>query len=380
MSTQAGEGARILIVMGTRPEVIKQAPVYLALSEQPRLFRPITLATGQHDALFADALSAFAMPIHHQLPPPAPGRSLNDAAAAIMSGLQAVLMADRPDYILVQGDTLSTFLGALAGFYAGIPVGHVEAGLRTHDLTQPFPEEANRRLVGVIADLHFAPTAQARANLLAEGVASARIHMTGNTAIDAIQRVTGPSAGPVDLPAELVARLADRRYVLLTLHRRESFGEPFAQMLAGIRDFAQAHPELMLVFPIHPNPQVAAQVEPVLGALANVCLVPPLGYRAFARLLADCHFVITDSGGIQEEAPALGKPVLVLREQTERGEAVDCGAAWLAGSDRTRIAELASWIHTRLLAGELGGLASPFGDGRAAARIVSALSRRLHLT
>jgi UDP-N-acetylglucosamine 2-epimerase (non-hydrolysing) len=296
-------------------------------------------------------------------------------AAAVLRGLEPVLAAERPDWVLVQGDTTTVAAAALAAYYAGVKVGHVEAGLRTGDKWRPFPEEVNRRVAGVVADLHFAPTASARANLLREGVPAEAVVVTGNPVIDALRRVAAQPPPPA--ARELLGRagaLDGRRLVLVTAHRRESFGAGIAAVCRALRGLAEAFPDLTILYPVHPNPNVRGPVRRLLGRIPNILLTEPLDYAALVHVMARACLVLTDSGGIQEEAPGLGKPVLVLREVTERPEAVEAGAARLVGTDPDRVFGAAAELLTDPAAyARMARAVNPYGDGRAAARIAAAL-------
>lgn len=374
---------RVLAVFGTRPEAIKMAPVVLRLAADDR-FDARTCATAQHREMLDSALATFGIEPDHDLAVMAPGQDLFDVTSKALCGLRDVLRAERPDVVLVHGDTTTCLTGALAAFYERIPVGHVEAGLRTHDLARPFPEEANRSLVARLATFHFAPTERARQNLLAEGLRPELVRVTGNTVIDALHHVGDAVAGlpPRTFEAALGAPLRERldvgdgRLVLVTAHRRESFGQGLDDLCSGLRRAALEHADWDLVYPLHPNPNVRRPVTERLGALPNVHLIDALDYRSFVWLLRRCDVVLTDSGGVQEEAPAFGKPVLVARETTERPEAVEAGCARLVGTDPERVvaalAELLAPGRDATLAA-----ANPFGDGHAAERIAECLAERL---
>jgi UDP-N-acetylglucosamine 2-epimerase (non-hydrolysing) len=371
---------RVLVVFGTRPEGIKMAPVVAALRAHPAL-EPVVAVTGQHGAMLTQVLDLFGITPDVDLGLHTPGQTLAEITARAMSGLAPVLRDVAPDAVVVQGDTTTTLTAALAGFYAQRPVVHVEAGLRTHDLLNPFPEEANRRMTSRIASLHLAATAANRDALLAEGIAAETISVTGNTVIDAVLTATSWNVHWDD-PALAVAlgarRRGDRRTVLVTAHRRESWGEPLVNVARAIGAVAAAHPHVQFVWPLHANPAVQRWVRPVLAELANVVLTGPAGYRDFARLMSIADIAVTDSGGVQEEAPALGVPVLVTREITERQEAVDCGAARLVGTDPTVIAHwLTALIGDSALRASMRVPASPYGDGRAAARTAAAVAAML---
>ena len=354
----------MLVVYGTRPEAIKIAPVVTALRARPDRFTVRTCATGQHREMLEQAQEPFGLSPDVDLRLMEPDQSLNGLAAAALRAVDGVLAAERPDWVLVQGDTTTAMATALAAFHRHVRLGHVEAGLRTGDLGRPFPEEANRRIVDLLADALFAPTARAAAALAAEGASPERVHLVGNTGIDALLSV---AAG---LPSE---PQADE--VLVTLHRRESFGPPLRAILDALRRLALAFPELTFIYPVHPNPNVRGPAVAALGSIGNFRLCNPLPYRELVRHLRRCRLVLTDSGGIQEEAPALGKPVLVLRDATERPEGVEAGTAELVGTAPERILEAAS----RLLADEgarsrMAKAVSPYGDGRAALRIAAILA------
>ncbi len=363
---------RILVIVGTRPEAIKLAPVILELRGRPRL-QTIVCATGQHRAMLDSALADFDIRADRDLNLMTAGQHPTALLARLLAALQEVLAAEQPDWVIVQGDTTSVAAGAMAAFLHGSKVGHVEAGLRTRDRRAPFPEEVNRRLTSVVADLHFAPTDGARQNLLNEGIDPGTILVTGNTVIDALhwmeQRV-----GPADFPPDL--EVGQQRLVLVTAHRRESFGEPFRQLCLALRDIAERELGTLLVYPVHLNPNVRGPVNEILGDAKSVKLIEPVSYRQMVALMKRCEFVITDSGGVQEEAPALGKPVLVLREKTERPEAVAAGAVKLVGTDRNRIvAEAGKLLNEHAAYRAMAQTISPYGDGRAAVRIVNAIEQ-----
>jgi UDP-N-acetylglucosamine 2-epimerase (non-hydrolysing) len=360
---------RVLVVIGTRPEGIKLAPVVAALRRLAPLLETRVALTGQHTDLLDQVLGTFDLRADWDLGIMREGQDLYDVAQGCLTGLRGVVRDYRPELILVQGDTATVFFAALVAFFERVKVGHVEAGLRSGDKWRPYPEEIFRRLSGVVADLHFAPTAAARENLLAEGVPARQVFLTGNTVVDALLDVTG-RALPIEDP--LLRRLIEqgRRFVLVTAHRRESFGAPLREVFGAIRELADHFPEVHFLYPVHPNPNVRVPAEDVLGGHPRIHLSAPLGYSDLVHALQGATLVLTDSGGIQEEAPSFGTPVLVLREVTERPEAVRAGVARLVGMDRTRIVETA----TELLGDEEARLrmaraTSPYGDGRAAERI-----------
>jgi UDP-N-acetylglucosamine 2-epimerase (non-hydrolysing) len=356
---------RILVVYGTRPEVIKMAPVVAALRRRDAA-TVVVGSTGQHREMLDQAQALFGLVPDFDLGLMRPNQSLNGLLARAVEALDTVLVEQRFDWLLVQGDTTTAMAATLAAFHRGVRVGHVEAGLRTGDLAQPFPEEANRRLIDVVAAALFAPTARAAATLLAEGCAAERVYCVGNTVVDALQLVA---------PATARRDANGRRQVLVTVHRRESFGEPLAGILAALRQLAEEHPAVDWVYPVHPNPNVHGPAHAALGGLTNVRLTAPLDYSSLLGELRHSHLVLTDSGGIQEEAPAFGRPVLVLRETTERPEGVDAGVARLVGTDPDRIVAAASELLTNPAAHAAMACASnPYGDGHAAERIAAILA------
>jgi UDP-N-acetylglucosamine 2-epimerase (non-hydrolysing) len=369
---------RVLVVMGTRPEAIKLAPVVRTLHASER-FEVGVCATAQHRQMLDQVLDVFEMRPTHDLNIMQAGQDLYDVTARVVVGLREVFARDRCDMILVQGDTTTVFAGSLAAYYAGVTVGHVEAGLRTRDKRNPFPEEINRRLTSVLTDLHFAPTTRARDNLLAENVFPETIHVTGNTVVDALlwalektQRNT--YAEVEDIKAVVQERIGDQRIVLITAHRRESFGQPFRDMCGAMRTIATQYPDTHLVYPVHLNPNVLQPVHEVLDGVPNVHLIPPLSYLAFVWLMNRSHLILTDSGGIQEEAPSLGKPVLVMRETTERPEGIQAGTSILVGRDPRKIVSTAeTFLSDEKLYRRVAQLANPYGDGRASLRITETI-------
>jgi UDP-N-acetylglucosamine 2-epimerase (non-hydrolysing) len=372
---------RILSIFGTRPEAIKMAPVVRALAAHPALDSRICV-TAQHRDMLDQVLSAFDISPDHDLDLMKPGQDLFDITSRALLGLRDVLATEKPDAILVHGDTTTCLAGTLAGFYARIPVGHVEAGLRTGDLTSPFPEEANRVLADKICRWHFAPTERSRQALLDEGMDPSGIHVTGNTVIDALLWMRDKvRATPLDTWREPFGtaweaiQSEDARIVLITGHRRESFGQGFEDICSAIRTLALRHPQVQLIYPVHLNPHVQEPVRRTLGGLPNVHLLGPLDYPPFVRLMDRSTLILTDSGGIQEEAPSLGKPVLVMRNTTERPEGIAAGTVSLVGTNPTRIVD---GVHTLLTDPEayrrVASAHNPYGDGSAAERIASILA------
>ncbi len=375
---------RILLVFGTRPEAIKMAPVFHALNRAPEEFDTHLCVTAQHRQMLDQVLEIFGMTPDMDLDLMKHGQDLFDVSASVLVGMRDVLRLHRPDAMLVHGDTTTSFGAALAGFYQGTPVGHVEAGLRTFNLQAPFPEEFNRQVVSKVAKWHFAPTELNRRNLLAERVADASIIVTGNTVIDALHWVLDrfereparASAASNALRASLGFDPAVTRFVLITGHRRENFGEGFLQICGALRDLAERHADVRFVYPVHLNPNVQQPVMSLLSGMGNVHLVAPMGYEPFVYLLRHCHVVLTDSGGIQEEAPSLGKPVLVMRDETERPEAIDAGTVRLVGADRERIvAGVSELLQDGAAYQAMARAHNPYGDGRASDRIVAALRK-----
>jgi UDP-N-acetylglucosamine 2-epimerase (non-hydrolysing) len=366
---------RVLSVFGTRPEAIKMAPVVHALQGAPARFESVVCVSAQHRAMLDQVLSVFGITADHDLDLMTAGQSPAEVVARVLQHLPSLLQRIRPDVLLVQGDTMTSFAAAFAAYLQKIPSGHVEAGLRTGDRYQPFPEEMNRVLTTRLASIHFAPTAQAQTTLLNEGVPQADVHLTGNTVIDALLQTVREDY--VFRSPELAALDPRRRLVLVTTHRRESFGAPLRATCAAIRELAGRFPELQFVLPVHPNPEVKQTVEHLLCDLPGMFLIEPVDYLEFVHLMNRAYLILTDSGGIQEEAPSLGKPVLVLREVTERPEGVAAGTAVVVGTDQARIVGVASELLTSRQAYErMANAVNPYGDGHASGRILKALEER----
>lgn len=359
---------RILTIFGTRPEAVKLAPVIRELGRRPGV-RVRACVTAQHREMLDQVLAVFGIAPTYDLALMQPNQALPALTARALIGVSEVLALDQPDIVLVQGDTTTAMAGALAAFYARLPVGHVEAGLRTHDRYAPFPEEINRRIVGMLATWHFAPTARAAEALRREGTPETGIHITGNTVVDALLatlEATVPPAWP--FPA------AGRRLVLLTAHRRENFGAPLAGIFGALRALVDRNPDIELAYPVHLNPNVQEPARRILGGHGRIHLLPPQDYAAFVHLMARATLILTDSGGIQEEAPTLGKPTLVLRRETERPEAIAAGTARLVGTEpATILAEAERLLHDPGAYAAMARVANPFGDGQAARRIVDLL-------
>lgn len=363
---------RVMTVFGTRPEAIKVAPVVHALQAASE-FEPVVVVTGQHRAILDQVLDLFDIEPKHDLGMLKQGQTLTEVTVRAVEGLEPIFQAERPDLVLVQGDTTTTFAAALAAFYAQIPVVHLEAGLRTGDVHSPFPEEMNRQLTTRLAALHLSPTAGAKANLLEEGVRRERITVTGNTVIDALQWMVGLRVPYTD-PALHDLDNDPRRVLLVTAHRRESWGVGMRSVGAALAALATARPDLLIIFPIHPNPVVRAGIAPAVEGLRNVRLVEPLAYGEFARLMDRSDVILTDSGGVQEEGPSLGKPVLVMRQTTERPEAVTAGTARLVGTATEAIVKhVGRLLDDRDTYDRMARAVNPYGDGQATGRVVDAL-------
>lgn len=395
---------KVHCVFGTRPEAIKMAPVVKALESRPGAFSCSVVVTAQHRGLLDQVLELFDIKPDVDLDIMRPDQSLSDVVVHALKGLEEAFAAARPDVVLVHGDTTTTFVASLAAFYQRIPVGHVEAGLRTNDKAQPFPEEINRRLTSVLADLHFAPTGLGRDNLLREGVDSERVFVTGNTVVDALLSVVRRNPGYQFREPRLAGLFDGRRrggaergaaaqgaaergateapaggggprVLLVTAHRRENFGQPLENICDALLEITRRFPDTVVVYPVHPNPNVRAVVEPKLAGRERVLLLEPLEYEEMAHLMARSYLLLTDSGGLQEEAPGLKRPVLVLREVTERPEGVEAGTLRVVGTDRDRIvATAAGLLEDEALYRRMSEAPNPYGDGRAAGRIAAALA------
>ncbi len=368
---------KVLTVIGTRPEAIKLAPVIMQLERRTDCFVSIVCATGQHRQMLDQALAPFGINPDHDLDIMTDGQTLAQITSRVIEGLDQIVVEEQPDLVLVQGDTTTAFCGALAAYYHQVKVGHIEAGLRTGCKYAPFPEEVNRRLISQIADYHFAPTEHARALLLRQGISPCSVFVTGNTVIDALlwmrRRVheTLPS-----LPDGLAQSLDGHQIILVTAHRRESFGEGFENICRAIREVADMFPEVMFVYPVHLNPNVRDPVNRILGCHRRIQLIEPLSYEPFVWLMDRATIVLTDSGGVQEEAPSLGKPVLVMRETTERPEGIEAGNAMLVGIQQERIiAGLTELLCDPDQRVRMTAVNNPYGDGTASQKIVGILSR-----
>ena len=368
---------KVLTVFGTRPEAIKMAPLVHALARDPH-FEAKVCVTAQHREMLDQVLKLFSIVPDYDLNIMQPGQGLTEITCRILEGLKPVLESFKPDVVLVHGDTTTTMAASLAAFYQRIPVGHVEAGLRTGDLSSPWPEEGNRTLTGHLATYHFAPTETSRQNLLRENIVDNRITITGNTVIDALFWVRDRVLSDEALRNELTQRypfLANgKKMILVTGHRRESFGRGFEQICHALAEIAANNPDVQIVYPVHLNPNVSEPVNRILGHVENVMLIEPQDYLPFVWLMNRAWLILTDSGGIQEEAPSLGKPVLVMREMTERPEAVSAGTVCLVGTDSQRIVnEVTRLLHDESAWQAMSRAHNPYGDGQACHRILSAL-------
>lgn len=377
----------ILLVFGTRPEAIKMAPLVKEFQKYPETFKTIVCVTGQHREMLDQVLRIFDIQPDYDLNIMKQGQDLYDVTARVLTGMREVLKETQPDIVLVHGDTTTSTAAALAAFYQQIPVGHVEAGLRTHNIYSPWPEEMNRQITGRIATYHFAPTSLSKDNLLQEGVSEERIIVTGNTVIDALYMVVEKIKNDGILSCELekvlkasgydIGRLSDgRKLVLITGHRRENFGDGFISMCKAIKSLSEKYPEVDFVYPMHLNPNVRKPIHEVFGESqrANLFFIEPLEYLSFVYLMEKSAIVLTDSGGIQEEAPGLGKPVLVMRDTTERPEALEAGTVKLVGTDYDKIVnEVSGLLDSQEYYEKMSKAINPYGDGKACSRIVKAL-------
>ncbi len=370
---------KILVVFGTRPEAIKLFPVIAALQADPR-FTPVVCVSAQHRGMLDQVLEIAGIVPDHDLDLMKPDQTLDGLTAALLTELGRVMDAESPARVIVQGDTATAMAGALAAYYRKLPVDHVEAGLRSGNIHHPWPEEVNRKIIGTMASLHFAPTETAAHALKRENVDPARVHVTGNTVIDALHWVTARIAAEPALAsglADLQTRFAGKRIIGVTSHRRENFGGGLEAIAEAVRQIA-ARPDVAVIFPVHPNPNVRKVMDTALAGLDNVALIEPLDYPHFAHLLSLADIMLTDSGGVQEEAPALGKPVLVMRETTERPEGVEAGTAKLVGTETARIVtEIFTLLDDKAAYEAMARAHNPFGDGHSARRIVELLANEI---
>ena len=370
---------KVMLIFGTRPEAIKMCPVVKEIAKDPDL-KPIVCVTAQHREMLDQVLHLFQVQPDYDLNIMKDRQTLYDITSRVLTGLAPVLVEVKPDLVLVHGDTTTTFAGALAAYYAQIPVGHVEAGLRTNNKYNPFPEEMNRRLTGAICEWHFAPTKLAKENLLKENVATDRIMVTGNTVIDAL-KMTAQDNYVFDDKDLQKALQSGKRLIVMTTHRRENLGEPLRQVYKALKAVLETHEDTMVVFPVHKNPAVRSVVNEELAGLDRVILTEPLDYEPFANLMNHAYLILTDSGGIQEEAPSLGKPVLVVRNTTERPEAVTAGTVKLVGTDYAKVHdEMTKLLDDKEYYRSMAEAVNPYGDGLASQRIVQKIRQIFGLT
>jgi len=389
---------KIMVVMGTRPEAIKLAPVIDAFKRRPERFALRVCVTAQHRQMLDQVSDLFGITPDYDLNIMSGNQDLFEITSRALTGLKSVLIKEKPDLVLVQGDTTTTMAAALASFYLRLPVGHVEAGLRTYDKAQPFPEEVNRRLTSVITEFHFAPTPWAERNLIKEGIPPEKIWVTGNPVIDALLKIKAGFKKKStrdtlesyfrehwNLKVSASGDSELSRIILITGHRRENFGPGFKEICLAIKEIARRNPTVLLVYPVHLNPQVRKPVFDILGergrALPNVRLIDPLNYRAFTYLMEKSYLILTDSGGVQEEAPSFGKPVLIMRRTTERPEGIKAGCAKVVGTDSRRIVTLAEkLLHDHRAYARMASIKNPYGDGKSATRIVQIIDQQLKKT
>jgi UDP-N-acetylglucosamine 2-epimerase (non-hydrolysing) len=363
---------KIMTIFGTRPEAIKMAPVIKRLKAE-EMVEVIVTVTAQHREMLDQVLNLFDIKSNYDLNIMQSGQTLSDITVRVLKGLEEIIILERPDLVLVHGDTTSTFVGALGAFYHQIKVGHVEAGLRTYNKYSPFPEEMNRHLTGSLADLHLAPTSVAKDNLLSENIPVKQIFVTGNTVIDALLETVNQDYS-FKIPEFREIDFANKKIILLTAHRRENLGQPMENIFTAVRELVELHREVEVVFPVHLNPRVRESVNKILAGVKEIRLIEPLDYQPFVNLMARSYLVLTDSGGIQEEAPALGKPVLVLRNTTERPEAVMAGTVKLVGTDRKCIiSEAGKLLTDNRQYRKMAEAVNPYGDGQASQRILQRL-------
>ena len=369
---------KILLVFGTRPEAIKMAPLVKEFQKYPEKFDTKVCVTAQHRQMLDQVLDIFEIKPDYDLNIMAPNQDLYDITSKVLLGMRDVLKDFQPDVVLVHGDTTTSMAAGLAAFYQQIKVGHVEAGLRTYNLQSPWPEEMNRQVTDRICDYYFAPTEQSRQNLLNEGIADEKIFVTGNTVIDALLMAVGMIQSKPEIKKQVEKTLitsgyeiTNRSYILVTGHRRENFGDGFLNICKALKEIAIAHPEMDIVYPVHLNPNVQKPVYDLLSGVKNIYLIKPLDYLPFVYLMQNCYLILTDSGGVQEEAPSLGKPVLVMRNTTERPEAVEAGTVKLVGTDYEAIVEnVTLLLRNQLVYTQMAHAHNPYGDGKACERIV----------
>lgn len=380
---------KLMLIFGTRPEAIKMAPIISCLKTNTKNLRPIVCVTAQHREMLDQVLNIFNIIPDYDLNIMRPSQDLFSITANTLMGLKSILMEKQPDMVLVQGDTTTAFIAGLAAYYLKIPVGHVEAGLRTYNKYSPFPEEVNRRLLSALVDIHFAPTDWAKSNLLKEGVPASKIVVTGNTVVDALlaikRRQQTESTGKLwkeyfrkSWNLTIPEKTTDKKLILVTGHRRENFGKSFRNICFALKKIALARKDVVIVYPVHFNPNVQLPVKVILGGVANIYLIKPLEYEPFIYLMDHAYLILTDSGGIQEEAPSLGRPVLVMRDTTERPEGIKVGVVKLVGTDKKRIVnDTLELLDNKKLYKKMSKAINPYGDGKAAERIVRVLVKML---
>jgi len=372
---------KIMVVIGTRPEAIKLAPVIKELERHPKEFETVPVTTAQHRQMLDQVLKLFKISSSYDLDIMENNQTLSGLTARIIEKFDPIVRKEKPDWILIQGDTTTTFASALIGFYHKIRIGHIEAGLRTHNKYRPFPEEINRRLTGVLTDFHFAPTERAKENLLAEGIREENIFVTGNTIIDALFMILERLKEDKSMLQHLNSQFSflnskSTKLILVTAHRRENLGEPLESICFALKEIVQANPEVRVIYPVHLNPNVQELVKRILKDNERIHLINPLDYESFVWLMNKSYLILTDSGGVQEEAPSLGKPVLVLRQVTERPEAVEAGTVRVVGLDKEKIVQEAQrLLDDQAFYEKMSKVANPYGDGKASKRIVEILRR-----
>ena len=364
---------KVLIVFGTRPEAIKLAPVITELRHRVDKFEVVVAVSGQHREILDQVLNLFDIQPDYDLNIMQPGQSLTQITVRVLQGVENVIDKEVPDIMLVQGDTTTAFASALVGFYHQIPIGHVEAGLRTHEKYNPFPEENNRQLISALAAIHFAPTQKAKENLLREGISPDTIYVTGNTVVDALMSIVQHNFEFKQPPLSTL-EFDNRKVILVTAHRRENWGQPLDNVCLALKELLERYKDIDIVFPTHPNPKVRGAVEAILGGIKRAYLIEPLDYLPFVHLMSKVYLILTDSGGIQEEAPSLGKPVLVLRETTERPEVIEAGVAKLVGTDKDLIiSKVTMLLENQNIYQKMTQAVHLYGDGRATQKIVEIL-------
>ncbi|MFX0205355.1 MAG: non-hydrolyzing UDP-N-acetylglucosamine 2-epimerase [Candidatus Hodarchaeota archaeon] len=366
-----------MLVIGTRPEAIKMAPVIQELRKYPEKIKTIVLITGQHDELLNQALELFKISPDYNLKVMEDNQSLTNITMKVLSGMEEILMEVNPALILTQGDTTTTFAASLAGFYKKVLIGHIEAGLRTNNKYYPFPEEINRTLVSTLADFHYAPTKSAAKNLLRQGIEKEKVYVTGNTVIDALLYMID---NDYTFDFDFDMNFDKKRVILVTAHRRENFGKPLENICLAIKEILDREEDVQVIYPIHLNPNVRKTVKDILQSVERIHLIEPLDYKSFVNLMSRCYLILTDSGGIQEEAPSLGKPVLVLRNETERPEAVGAGTVRIVGTDRERIVtNVLILLNNQAAYQKMSHAINPYGDGKASQRIVAHILRYFNI-